>query len=178
MISGYSSNSNADLFRCIFSDSDVARRYQLGPDKLRYSVNFGIGPHFKNILMDNVKKSDYFVISFHKSLNPLTSEMDLLVRYLEESSKRTYTRYVVSQFLGHARHTDLFNSFCSSMKDDVMCESKLLQISMDGPSVNLKFLQDIQADRKEKGLPQLINIGTCGLHSIHGDFKTGIEKCG
>ena len=48
---------------------------------------------------------------------------------------------------------------------------------MGGPSVNLKFLQDIQADRKEKGLPQLINIGTCGLHSIHGAFRTGIEKC-
>ena len=31
-------------------------------------------------------------------------------------------------------------------------------------------------DRKEKGLPQLINIGSCGLHVIHGSFKTGAEK--
>ena len=40
---------------------------------------------------------------------------------------------------------------------------------MHGP----KFLQVVQDDKKDKGLPHLLDIGTCGLH---GSFKTGIEK--
>ena len=42
--------------------------------------------------------------------------------------------------------------------------------------MNVKLLQVVQDDRKDKGLPHLLDIGTCGLHSLHGSFKTGIEK--
>ena len=43
---------------------------------------------------------------------------------------------------------------------------------MDGPSINWKFLEVFQQDRKEKCLSQLVNIGSCGLHTVHGAFKT------
>ena len=48
-------------------------------------------------------------------------------------------------------------------------EDKLVQLSMYGP----KLLQVVQDDKKDKGLPHLLDIRTCGLH---GSFKTGIEK--
>ena len=177
--SGFSNNSNADtskLFSVMFSDSVIADKFQLGADKLRYSINFGIGPHFKNILMGNIKESDFYVVSYDESLNSVTqtSEMDLLVRYFDKSTKQVHTRYVSSSFLGHARHADLFREFTSFSED--LLESKLIQISMDGPAVNWKFYEVLQQDRKEKGYPQLINIGSCGLHTIHGGFKTGAEK--
>ena len=44
---------------------------------------------------------------------------------------------------------------------------------MDAPSVNLKFYEDVSKDRNEKGRLQLMSIGTCGLHTTHGAFKTG-----
>ena len=47
---------------------------------------------------------------------------------------------------------------------------------MDGPSVNLKFYDKLVKFRQECELPQLINIGICGLHVNHGALKTGIEK--
>ena len=59
---------------------------------------------------------------------------------------------------------------------DELSEDKLVQLSMDGPSVNVKLVQVVQDDRKDKGLPHLLDIGTCGLHSLHGLFKTRIEK--
>ena len=70
VIAGYSNNSNPDcsrLFSSMFPDS-----------KLWYSVNFGIDPYFKNILMDSIRKSAHFVISFDVSLNKVTqlSELD------------------------------------------------------------------------------------------------------
>ena len=82
VIAGYSNNSNADcscLFLSIFPDSSIAKNYLLGPDKLCYSVNFGFGPYFKNILIESIKKLARFVISFDESLNKATqsSEPDI-----------------------------------------------------------------------------------------------------
>ena len=107
VIAGYSNNSNADcsrLFLSMFPDSNIAKKYHLGPDKLRYSVNFELGPYFKDILMKSINKSAHFVISFDESLNRATqsSELDFLVQYFG-------TRYVTLVFLGHSRHTNLYN---------------------------------------------------------------------
>ena len=49
---------------------------------------------------------------------------------------------------------------------------------MDGPSVNLKFLQKVQDDRVENEQPALIDIGNCGLHAVHGAFKCGAQSLG
>ena len=49
---------------------------------------------------------------------------------------------------------------------------------MDGRNVNLKFLQLIQKDREENQQYGLIDIGSCGLHTIHNAFKTGAEETG
>ncbi|XP_070404065.1 uncharacterized protein [Nothobranchius furzeri] len=52
----------------------------------------------------------------------------------------------------------------------------LLSISMDGPNVNLKFLNDFQQEHAElHGGRQLINVGSCGLHTLHNSFKTGFS---
>jgi len=49
------------------------------------------------------------------------------------------TRYLGSQFLGHATADDLLTKFVETMKD-LNCR-QLIQISMDGPSVNWSFIE-------------------------------------
>ena len=49
---------------------------------------------------------------------------------------------------------------------------------MDGPNVNLKFYDCVVKQREENEQHTLVNIGTCGLHTIHGAFKNGAEKSG
>ena len=49
---------------------------------------------------------------------------------------------------------------------------------MDGPSVNLRSLQKIQDDRVENEQPALIDIGSCGLLTVHGAFKCGAQNTG
>ena len=49
--------------------------------------------------------------------------------------------------------------------------AKLMQISSDGPAVNLKFLREMDEKRAELDAPPLVDISTCGLHTIHGSFK-------
>ena len=163
------------LFLSMFPDSNITDKFYLGPDKLQYSVNFGLVPYLKNILMEIMIKSTHFVISFNECLNKSTesSELDFLVEYFDVLEMKVSTRYVTSVFLGHSRHADLYNSFTSMM--DELNEDKFVQLSMDGVSVNVE-LQSVQDHRKDTGLPHLLDIRTCGLHTLHRSFKIGIEK--
>ena len=52
----------------------------------------------------------------------------------------------------------------------------MMQVSMDGPAVNWKFYTPLQKYRSDCELHQLIDISSCGLHIIHGAFKTGAES--
>jgi len=60
-------------------------------------------------------------------------------------------------------------------------EKKMLQVSMDGPNVNLKFLKDLKAflkNDKDQNDVELFDIGTCSLHVVHGAYKTAHNACG
>ena len=52
---------------------------------------------------------------------------------------------------------------------------KLYQVSIDGPNVNLKFLRLLKEQIGSGVLHELIDIGSCNLHSISNGFKIGAE---
>ena len=54
--------------------------------------------------------------------------------------------------------------------------SKMIHVSMDRSSVNLKFLESLCNLRESKGLSGLIDIGVCQLHAMHGAFQTCAVK--
>ena len=99
--------------------------------------------------------------------------MDIGICFWSIEEKQVKVRYLDSQFLGHATSGDLLENFNKSLVE--LDLSKIIQISMDGLSVNWCFYDEVIKNRKEMELHQLINIGSCGLHIIHGSFKTGIE---
>ena len=48
---------------------------------------------------------------------------------------------------------------------------KMIQVSMDGPNVNWKLLSSIVDERQSNDdYPELLDIGSCSLHVIHGAF--------
>ena len=49
---------------------------------------------------------------------------------------------------------------------------------MDGPNVNWHVLKKHIQFREGKEFPELINIGSCGLHILHGALQTGTLKTG
>ncbi|KAH7978848.1 hypothetical protein HPB49_006976 [Dermacentor silvarum] len=51
---------------------------------------------------------------------------------------------------------------------------KVLQISMDGPNVNLKFFKNMQVHLRENHQVQCVDLGTCGLHTIHNAYRAGV----
>ena len=145
--SGYSNSSSSDInnvFSTMFPDSKIAQNFQLGPDKLKYICNFGIAPYFKDVLKEMLKKSDLYVICFDESPNDVTQSchMNVLIRYFGSVDRKVKMQYLGSRFLGHSTHRDLFDQYNIAVQGLDNC--KICQISMDGPSINLKFLQKVR----------------------------------
>ena len=99
--------------------------------------------------------------------------MDLLLSYSDEINYKAKVRYD-SQFFGHGTWKDIQQQFNNAISD--LDPNKLFQVGMDGLNVSLKFLQFIQQVREENQQHGLINIGSCGLQTIHNAFKTGAEQ--
>lgn len=179
MAAHYSCKSSEEsnlLFQRMFPDSSIAARFQCGERKSAYLSVFGLAPHFKDILQSNVKGVDHYVLLFDESMNKKNGkkQMDFHVRFWKEDS--VVTRYLTSEFMGHCTAEDMGRAFNKVVAD--LGKRKLLQLSMDGPHVNWKLFNNISQELKQELHQSLLNVGSCGLHVVHGAFKRGAEKSG
>ena len=79
--------------------------------------------------------------------------------------------------MGHARASDLMQSLIEVLKDlDYI--NKIVQVFMDGPNKNWALLDNLSIHRKEENAnaPNLVNIGSCGLHMVHGSFSAASKQ--
>ena len=84
--------------------------------------------------------------------------MDIFRGYFDDIENIVKVRYVTSNVMGRSKHADLYLEFSIALKE--LDGNKLLQISMNGPNINLKFLNDIAKDRVANEQHELIFIGT------------------
>ena len=103
-------------------------------------------------------------------------QMDVVIRFWDEINCMVKTRYLNSQFLKRPNAENLLSELLAAIK--ALPEEKMIQLSMYGPTTNWKVLTLIQNHREEKEWPSIINIGSCGLHIVHGAFQTGASKSG
>ena len=144
--------------------------FSCGRTKCSYIVNYGIAPYFLELLTDELKEASNFVALFDESYNYVTkkNQMDVHIRLWDKTTNKVVTRYFTSKFLGKTSAKDLIDSFISGISG--LDKSKLIKVSSDGPNVNLAFLKNLEELRAEEEHPRLIDMGTCGLHVVHGSF--------
>lgn len=186
------------LFPLMFPDSQIANKIKMQRKKFGYLLVHGLAPYFHNQLLSTVKNCTDIVIGFDESLNKISQrgQMDIFVRFWWQDTDQVSTRYFKSNFLEHATFADLLRAFTTALteldlyflffrrkrheskkeKSNELDLAKLLQISMDGPNVNFKFHRELSAslvtDPDDK---LLLEIGSCGLHSLNGAFKAGLK---
>ena len=105
-----------------------------------------------------------------------TCQMDLNVRFWDPVANLVKVRYWDSKFLGHTANTDLLDTFNTATTS--INASKIIQVSMDGPSVNHLFYEKL-VDHRANSIQikqKMVSIRSCGLHIIHGAFKHAFEK--
>ena len=167
--------SGANVFARMFPDSEIAKSMQLGKDKIKYNITYGLSVYFADELERLVSKSQFYSVSFDESLNKITQcgQMDIHVRFWKDN--RVISRYLTSVFLRRARAEDLLDAF--KQGTEKLTDSKIIHVSMDGPNVNHKFLRLLNAERQDD-LPRLLDCGTCSLHVVNGSIKSADEMAG
>ncbi len=178
-----SSEDTKEVFADMFPDSQIVHQFACGEKKAAYMSVFGLAEHFKHMLMDSVKGP--FVILFDESLNHKLQEkqMDIHIRFWDEQLNQVKTRYLTSEFMGHATAAIVMEHFVKSVFESDLFKKDLnihdmIQLSMDGPNVNWKFFGDLQDQMKEDHKVGLLNLGSCGLHIVHNSFRTGMSATG
>ena len=176
--SGRSNSNKGPLFKAMFPDSDIAARFTLGRSKYHYVMNFGIAEYIKDCLTDAIKASPYFSVSFDESLNEILQkcQMDVVIKYWDSKKNEAVSKYFSSTFLGHASAEHLKTAFLSLI--DCFDHDRLIQISMDGPKVNILFYKKVVEFRSKENHKPFIDLGTCNLHVMHGALKTGVKSTG
>ena len=54
----------------------------------------------------------------------------------------------------------------------------MIEVSMDGPCINLKSYKELTNERSDSGIPALIDSGRCSLHIVNSAFQRGKEQSG
>ena len=142
----HTSNRNTScLFEVMFPDSPIAQKFSCGSDETSYLVNFGLAPFFSEELIRSVTDASCFSISYDESFNSETEneQMDFCVRFWDSEKSKVVGRYLASEFLGHPNAENLLDSFVKATCK--LNNKKLIQVSLDGPSVNHKFMRLLQA---------------------------------
>ena len=166
----------------MFFDSQIAKKFKMHKDKLSYVITYGLGPYFQKELSYIVKFCDYYAISFDESLNKITQteQMDLVVRYWAEG--KIHTNYLTSVFLNGSKAVDILKAFKGALVDLGLSLTRIIQISMDGLNVNLRFSKDFDTyltdNERDANDFKIIETGTCSLHIVHGGYKTGNKQSG
>ena len=130
-----------DIFKLMFSDSDISSQFSCGKTKCSYICCFNIAPYIKQNVKELLVTQSHFVILFDESLNKATKskQMDVHCRFWQAYGQIS-TRYYTSAFMGHAKADDMLQHFEDCIEE--LNINKLSQISMDGPNVNWKFYKD------------------------------------
>ena len=142
------------LFQQMFQGHPIAETFSCGETKCRYLCQCGLAPHFSSLLKSRINKDSEYILLFDESMNKKT--------------KNKHFRYPTSQFIDLLEH---FNASTSDLR-----RNGLLQVSRNGPSVNWSFYDKLEKEIKNECDMGLLNIGSCGLHVIHGVFHTGARE--
>ena len=96
--------------------------------------------------------------------------MDLNVRCWDDGNSLVKLNCVTSRFFQCPNAENILSELLAGLKVN------MIQLSMDGPNANWKVFDPVQRHQGELEYFSLSNLGSCGLHMVHGAFKAGAQE--
>ena len=89
------------LFRFLPCLKMIAAKMKFGKTKCSYFIDYGLAPYIKEQLGKYISSSPLYVVSFDESMNSVfqNDQMDVAMRFWNNSKKQAETRYLTSEFL-------------------------------------------------------------------------------
>ena len=125
-----------------------------------------------------VKASTNYSILFDESLNHCLQDeqLDVPIRFCDKDTIQVQTSYSDSRFFKRPNAENILSELLSSTSS--LPEKNMLVLSVNGSKTNWSVFEKVNAHREKNEFPQILKIGSCGLHVIHGPFQTGVKATG
>ena len=138
------------LFAEMFLDSEIAKKFQCGSTKTSFVTVYILAPFLHSFLLQKISSSPQQVVSFDEFLNNSVQKrpMDSLICYCGKDMDRVCTYYMESEFMARSTPVDVREIFQNRIFEGD--ESKAMQVSFDGPNVNLTILKEYITLLEEK----------------------------
>ena len=140
-------------------------------NETQYIIEYGIALFIKNFIIHDAKDNCFTTKFDEMATSKVEKQCDGYITHLGNFFKQFITAYSGFLFVEQCPTKDLllhhFHSFMNSLH---LSTSWLLNIGMDGPTVNTSFLNQLKSEMKESH-QSFIDIGTCPLHITSNNFK-------
>ncbi|KAI7811802.1 uncharacterized protein LOC130552264 [Triplophysa rosa] len=159
------------IFQAMFPDSDIAKQFTCGEEKVAYLTVFGIAPYFSSLMKTSAKNESGYVLLFDECLNQEMEKCQLDVHLRFWNDNQVTSRYLTSFFTSHRTEESIYEKV-----EAVCCDigfQNLIQLSTDGSDVNGKLLTMAQQNIEEQTGKKMLNVGSFGLHVLHNSFRAG-----
>ena len=169
-------NGDGDRFAAMFPDSKIAASYKQNETKMKYTIQYGIAPYFREQLNDDVRKKA-FTFKFDETTNQqVKKQYDGCFQYWSERFGCFKVSYCGTLMVDHCPSEKLMEHFFEFINKANLDVSLMLHVGMGGPNVNLKFEDLIKSSEQFIAAGKVIlSIGTCPLHIVHNSFRNGIK---
>ena len=155
----------------MFTGSEIVKGYKQQETKIRYILVHGIGPHFRELLKDELKQKVYSYHFDKTTTSQAKKQYDGYVTFCSELDSQVISMYCGTLFVGGFPAKMLKEHMFEFLSKVNLCPSNLLSIGMDGPSVNIKFHEEVSEElNKSYNGKTLVNVGTCQLHIANNVF--------
>ena len=132
-------------------------------DKTQSIIVYGIAPFVKDFIIHNAKGKCFTYNFDETTTSKVKKQYDGYITHFSDFFKQVITAYSGSLFVGHCTRKDLLHYFHSFMDLLDLSTRWLVNIGMDGPTVNMSFLNQLKSEMEESH-QSFIDIGTCPLH--------------
>ena len=139
-------------------------------DKTRYIIVYRIAPFVKDFIIHDAKGKCLTYKFDEMTTSKVKKQYFGYITHFSDFLKQVITAYSGSMFVGHCNSKDLLHHFHSFMDLLDLSTNWLLSIGMEGPTVNMSFLNQRKSKMGESH-QSFIDIGTCPLHITNNSFK-------
>ena len=178
--SNYSFASTSDdgkKYQEMFPDSEIAKRYQQGETKTKYTIQYGIYPYLKDLLLEDIKDVVFTFKFDETTTQQVNKQYDGYVQYWSKRFNCIKMSYCGTIMVDHCPAQKLLEHFLEFVNKVKLQLQFMLHIGMDGPNVNLKFEELLKDSSELENLKTtLLSIGTCPLHIVHNAFRAGVNR--
>ena len=170
-----SANNDSKRYKVMFQNDPVAQGYSQGETKMKYNIQFGLAPYIKQKLKSDCVDKPFVFLFDETTTSQGKKQYDGYIRFFSFIKNQIETHYCGSLFVGHCTAVDLLDHFNHFMGEMGLDLHYLLNLGLDGPRVNEKFINDLKNELEAKAGTTFLDIGTCNLHAVNNGFGKGLQ---